>query len=182
MAETETKATVEVPSSGHEAEAAPGLMDISGPMMVWTWITFGLMAFVLYKVAWKPILKALDRRENQIRTALEEAAQAREEMAKLSETQKQMLAEADAKAREVVEAARNAAQQAATVIEGKAREEAKEMMESARREIGTEADKARALLKKESAELAVGLAGRILRENLDNAKNRELTDRLMKDL
>ena len=53
---------------------------------------------------------------------------------------------------------------------------------NAQREIKAAEEKAAANLRKESAELAVALAGRLLSENLDTEKNRQLIDGLINEV
>jgi F-type H+-transporting ATPase subunit b len=172
-----TEAIAEVPSHGGEAHGSEGLIKVDGPMVALTWVTFGLMAFVLYRAAWKPILAALDKRENDIRKALGDAAKLREELASMEEKRSQIIAEADAKAKDLVEAARAAAVEAANTIEAKGREEAKILVENAQREIREAREKAIASLRKESADLAITLARKVIGEQLDEARSREITDR-----
>ena len=117
MQDQATQQTVEVPSQGSEA----GVMSISPPMMG---LTFILVTFILYKVAWKPILAALDQRENAIRKAQEDAARIREEFQKMEEARRQAQADAERQAREIIAAARQAAEEAGRVIEDKSRKEA----------------------------------------------------------
>ena len=90
--------------------------------------------------------------------------------------------EADEKAKEIVAAARDAAKEAAHAIEQKARSEAQILMENAQREIKAAEEKAAANLRRESADLAVALAGRLLSENLDTDKNRQLIDGLINEV
>ena len=112
--------TVSTPG-GH---GTPNPVEVSAPMMGLTWLTFGLLALVLYKVAWKPILTALDKREADIRQALDTAQKTREEYARIEEKRTQLINEADTKAKEIIQSARQAAVDAANSIEAKAREEA----------------------------------------------------------
>ena len=172
-------ATMEHPADAG-AHAAPNPVQVNGPMMGLTWLTFGLLALVLYKVAWKPILTALDKRENEIRTALDEARQTRDEYARIEEKRRQLIDEADAKAKEIVAGARQAAVEASAVIEGKAREEAQILLANAQRELKAAHEKALAELRRESADLAIGLSRKIIGESLDEKKSRDLVDRLIK--
>lgn len=174
-------ATVAQPSKG-DAKGAPNPVDVSAPMMGLTWLTFGLLAIVLYKVAWKPILSGLDKRENDIRTALEEARKSREEYARLEERRKLLIAEADAKAQEMIDSARQAALSAAATIEAKAREESQILLANAQREIASAREKAISDLRRESADLAIGLSRKIIGETLDEQRGRELVDRLIKTM
>ena len=149
-------------------------------MMVWTWVTFLLMTLILYKVAWKPILAALERRENALRKTQEDAAQMRAEMAKFEEKTQQMIAEADGQAKAVVASARQAATELAQGIEEKARKDSQLRIEAARQEIEGAREKAVAAIRKEGIDVAIAVAGKLIEENLDDAKNRALADRWIK--
>ena len=43
------------------------MLDVHGGLLAWTVITFVLLLVVLKKVAWGPILDALEARENEIK-------------------------------------------------------------------------------------------------------------------
>lgn len=178
--ENTTHAAVEAPGHGGEHAAhAAGVTDINTQMIVLTWVTFGLLAAILYKVAWKPILAGLEKREADIRQALDDARKARDELAKIEDSRARVIAEADAKAKEIVDAARKGAVDAAAAIEAKAREEAQTMLVTAQREIQSAQEKAIAALRKESAELAITISRKILRGNLDEERSRKLADELI---
>ena len=181
MADTSHAHTAQ-PAAHDGAHGGPNPIQVSAPMMGLTWLTFGLLAFVLYKVAWKPILTALDQREKQIRDALEEARLTREEYAQIDEKRAQLIDEADAKARAIIEQARKAAIETAQTIEAKARDEANILLSNAQREISTAHEKAIADLRRESADLAVGLTRKILADQLDESRGRELVDRMLKQV
>lgn len=168
--------TVSTPG-GH---GTPNPVEVSAPMMGLTWLTFGLLALVLYKVAWKPILTALDKREADIRQALDTAQKTREEYARIEEKRTQLINEADTKAKEIIQSARQAAVDASNSIEAKAREEAQILLGNAQREIKAAQEKAVADLRRESADLAIGLSRKIIGESLDEKKSRDLVDRLIK--
>ena len=85
---------------------SPAIINGSGPLMILTWLTFIVMSYILYKVAWKPILKALDIREEHIRKAKEDADRARTELAQIEARSRQILAEAEAQRQAVVTEAR----------------------------------------------------------------------------
>ena len=92
------------------------------------------------------------------------------------------MAEADHKAREILSAAHQAAGELADTIENKARGEARALVENARREIADATQQAQATLRRESAELAIAAASKLLQENLDTVKNRALTEQLIRKL
>ena len=158
---------------------ASGDIKVSGPMMLMTWITFGILAFILYKIAWKPILAGLDDREASIRKALGDAEKARADVAAVEVRTKQMMADAKAEGEAIISAARKSAVELATAVEKRAQERTIAMTEEAKREIVAATDSARAALREETSGLAIMLAGRIVGENMDSEKNRALTKQLV---
>ena len=166
----------------HGEEGTPGVMNVAPTMMGLTWFVFAIVAALLYKLAWKPILKALDEREATIRQSLANAAKLRDELDKLEQQRREMLAEADRKSRDVIAEARKAAGETAALIEQKAHSTAQALVDNARREITAAEEQAKAALRRETAELALAVASRLLHENLDDAKNRALTDQLIQKL
>lgn len=164
------------------SEASVHLMEPSISMMILTWIAFLLMTWILYKVAWKPILAALEQRETNIRKDLAEAGQARKETAELKDQCNRLLITAEAEARRVVEEARSTAHESARLIETKARDEARVMVEGARRDIQAATERAREELRRQSAVLAIEMAGRIMGESMDTERNRAMVERLSKEI
>ncbi len=167
--------------SGNAQSAVPaesGLFTPDVAMVILTWITFFLLLAVLYKFAWKPILKALDEREESIRRSVESADKIKEELARIQETRNQFIREAEEKARNIISESKEAAVQIAQGIQNKAKEEAGILLENARHDIKEEAQKARIVLRQESARIAVELAGKLIEKNLDTDTNRKLIGKL----
>ncbi|MCZ7593282.1 MAG: F0F1 ATP synthase subunit B [Kiritimatiellae bacterium] len=182
MAETSQEqaiGTIEQPTPYENEEAQAGFLKVSAPMMGLTWLTFGILAFVLYKIAWKPVLSALDNREKQISAALDEAEKTREAYAEIEQQRQKLIDEADAKAREIVEQARKAAIESAQIIEAKARDEAGIMLANAEREITTAHAAALADLRRESADLAISLSRKILADQIDEPRSRDIVKRIL---
>ncbi len=158
--------------------------DVISPdmtMVFLTWFTFFILLAILYKFAWKPILLALDAREENIRRSLEDAKKAHEELVRINEESQKIIAAADKKAQEIIERSRKAAVDAAKVIEKKAKEEAHILMDNAESEIEALQKKAQMALRQESVDLAIGLAGKLIQENLEGSKRQKLIDRLIEE-
>ena len=71
-----------------------GLLSVSYGTVFWATVAFLVVAFLLKKMAWGPILKSLDERSQGIENALNEAERARQEMSKLQAGNEQLLREA----------------------------------------------------------------------------------------
>ncbi len=184
MANSSTEAIVvasEADVSGTQAQHEPNIIAPEVQMLILTWVTFFLLLAILYKFAWKPILSALDAREAKIRKALDDARQAEEKLTEINQARASRIAEADNQARDIVERSRKAAVEAAKNTEHKAREKAQILLTNAQQELRAQVDKARVSLREESVAAAVGLAEKILQEELDDKKHQKLIDRLIED-
>src|SRR5690606_1522392 len=68
--------------------------DIGNPsigLVFWTFVAFVLLLLLLRKFAWKPIMEAISEREQSIEGALASAEKAKEEMARLTNENDQLL-------------------------------------------------------------------------------------------
>lgn len=159
---------------GAEAGGGPGLFDINVGLSFWTVVVFLVLLFVLKKYAWGPILDAVEAREERIQDALEEASRQRDEARTLLQEQREELSEARRRAQEIIAEGREAGEGVRREIEEKAREESEKILARARREIEREKDAALDVLRKESVELALAAASRLLDRKLDAEQDREL--------
>ena len=177
--------TTETVGAEHGADHGGGGDSVLAPdqqMVLFTWLVFAVLLVILYKFALKPITDGLQAREEHIRTAMDEADQARKQLQDIESSRDAMISEADEKAKEIVSEARKAAEEAARVIKEKANADSQIMIENAQREIAEAENRARADLRKDSADLAISLAGKLVGENLDDDRNRALTDKLISEI
>ena len=175
-------AATEVQTTQNSHEANSNFLSPDTNMLILTWITFFLLLIVLYKFAWKPILLALDKREENIRKSVEEAERIKAELAKMDETRHQMLVEIEAKSKAILDQSRKGAVEAAKIIQEKAKEETRILLENARREVKEEVERAQANLREESAEIAIRLAGKLIEKNLDDEQNKKLIDEFIREI
>ena len=159
-----------------------GLFDINAGLGVWTLLVFFALLLVLSKYAWGPILSAVEAREKGIQGALDEAALRNEEAAGLLEQHRQQLADARRQANELIAEGKAAGESVRKDIEEKARAEGQAIVERARAEIERERDAALEMLRRESVELALAAASRLMQENFDQAKDRELVERYLDEV
>lgn len=172
-------ATAAVPGNEMDAKS---VMQPSQTIILMTWLTFFIAAAALYKIAWKPILSALEAREGKIRRSLEQAEQAQKKATETEANCTQILSSASKQANEIVETARKSAQDLAAGIASKARNDAQALITSAEQEIANAKDKAIYALRRESAGLAVDMTERIMRSHITNKEKQALTDQLISEL
>lgn len=166
----------------HAAGAGNDLFSVDFGLMVWTLIVFGLLLFVLGRYAWKPLLGALDAREQGIRASIDEANRLRDESRELAEEHRAQLAEARREAQSIVAESRDAAERLRRDIEEKARVEGQAIVERARKAIDQEKTAAIEELRRESVELALGAAAKLIGRNLDAEADRTLVSGYLQSL
>jgi len=163
-------------------EGGGGLYDINTGLSFWTLVVFGILLFILGKYAWGPILAAVEAREASIQSALDQAAERNEEAAQLLAEHKAQLADARRQANELIAEGKAVGESVRKDIEEKARSEGQAIVERARAEIVRERDAAIDALRKESVELALAAASKLMHENLDQEKDRQLVERYLSEL
>ena len=166
-------------------EHAAAKVDILTPdvtMVFLTWLTFFLLLFVLKKFAWKPILDGLQQREDYIRQSLKEADEARRQLQEVQAEKERILEEARQRSQMIVEDSRRSAAELSKQSDQKAKANARQIVESAHQQTQGERERVRRQLRQESAAVAVTLASKIIKENMDNDKNRRLVQEALKEI
>ncbi len=159
-----------------------GILSPDTTLVILTWISFFALLAILHRFAWKPILAALKQREDYIRKSLDDADKIKSQLAEVEAAKKAILDEAKEKANIIIEQSRKMGHELAGQIEGRAKKNAEGIITSAHQEIEGERERVRNALKKESVQTAVSLAEKILKENLDTKKNRDLINQAIKDI
>jgi F-type H+-transporting ATPase subunit b len=150
------------------------MFDLNLGLSIWTTFVFLALLGILWKFAWGPILGAVQAREDGIQKTLDRASKERSEAAKLLEEHRQQMADARRQAQQMVADGKEAGERVRQDIEEKARAEGEAMVERARESIEREKDAALDELRKESVDLALAAAAKLVQASLDDKKDREL--------
>ena len=150
------------------------MFDVNLGLSIWTTFVFLSLLAILWKFAWGPILKAVQDREDGIQSTLDRAAHERGEAAKLLAEHRQQMADARSQAQQAIAEGKEAGERVRRGIEEKARAEGDAMIERARESIEREKDAALEELRKESVDLALAAAAKLVQQSLDEKKDREL--------
>jgi len=159
-----------------------GLLDVNPGLMIWTVITFILLLLILKKVAWKPILTALDKRESDIREALAQAEKAKDDAKQILEQNQANLAKAEEESKKIINQSRTYAETLKEQLIKDSKEQAKKIVDDASLEIQRKQDIAFEELKGQIAEIAVSAAEKIIRESLDAQKSKQVIDKYLNDV
>jgi len=149
----------------------------------WMIIVFGIVAFVLKRFAWKPILNALTEREQSIESALSAAQQARREMESLKAGNEELLAKAQKEREAIMREALKLKENILSEAKVKADRALQFSVENAKKQIENEKAKAIEEMKKQMAELSFLIAEKILRKEMSDSKSHnELVKQLIEEI
>lgn len=152
-------------------------------LLIWSTVAFLLLFFLLSKYAWKPIVKALDERERSIEDALAKAEMAKEEMAKLTSENEQLLKQARIERDAILKEAKELKDQIVSDAKTSAQTEGAKMIEKARQEIDNQKIAAMAEVKSQVATLSIQIAEKVLRRQFeDQNKQDALVSDLLKEV
>ncbi len=161
---------------------AAGFTDVNPGLIFWTLVTFIIVAFVLKRVAWGPILAAVEERERQITNAIESAKKERADAEKLLAEQKTAIADARRESAETLRKNQAEMEKFREEMMAKSRKEAEGLKAEAKKSIDDERAKAVAELKNEAVSLAIQITEKLLGEKVDDAKHRALAEQFAADL
>ncbi len=142
--------------------------DFSFGLFFWQMVLFVLLLLLLKKFAWKPILDALNSREEGIQNALDEADRARQEMVDLKSSNEKILKEARAERDGLLKDARMIKEKMITEAKDEAKAQSNKIIEQAKQTIENEKLAAITELKNQVAELSIGIAEKIMKDELSN--------------
>jgi F-type H+-transporting ATPase subunit b len=129
-------------------------------------LSFSIVAFALYKLAYHPILKVLEERRQRIAESLTEAEKIKEELARTETMRQEVLDKANAQANKFIEEARAAAARVQEQETQKAIAQAEQIMVKAREAATLERQRMLTELKREVGTLVVrttaAVTGKIL--------------------
>ncbi|GIW83061.1 MAG: hypothetical protein KatS3mg105_4868 [Gemmatales bacterium] len=184
--EAHHKELVEALKHGHVENLVPDkppeFLKIHTGTAIWTVVVFVLLLFILKKVAWGPMIEGLHKREESIRTALEDARRAKEEAEQIRAQLKKEMDQAHEKVREILEEARRDAQHTTDEMIAKAREEIQAERDRLRREIEMAKDQALQVLWTRAVELATHVAAKAIARQITIEDHQRLVEEAINEL
>ena len=158
------------------------MLTVHGGLLFWTIITFLILLVVLKKIAWKPILDALESREKEIKDALNAAEKAREEAEKVSSDYEQSMKDAQIKSQKIISDSKLAAEKVKSEIEKTATVKAELMIENAKEQINSEKENAIKDIRDIAIDLSIDIASKVIEKNIDSEENKRLIEEAMNNI
>jgi len=152
-------------------------------LFFWQVLIFVGLIFLLKAFAWKPILNAVNDREEGIRSALLSAENARKEMLTLQADNERILQEARLERDTLLKEAREIREKMIADSKADAQAEGARLLEQAKTAIQTEKNAAMAELKAQVSSLSLEIAEKLLKDELSNTDAQtKLVEKMLGDV
>lgn len=145
-------------------------------LFFWTIAVFLVLLFLLRKFAWGPLLAALEERQAGIRKSLDDADEARRELAEVQTKASALIGKARMEADAILSEARADGVRIRQELRDLAQKEAEAITRNAQQQIQLERDRAVAELRQEAVDLSVLIASKLVRRNLTREDNAALIE------
>jgi F-type H+-transporting ATPase subunit b len=151
-------------------------------LFIWTILTFIVLLGLLAKFAWRPLLQALESRQEMIRKSLDDAQQAKRELEQLHQQSAQIIKDARVQADSIISQSRSDGDRLREELRQKARAEADAIVRNAERQIQLETSRALQQIRREAADLSVMIASKLIQRNISREDNERLIDEALSQI
>jgi len=156
--------------------------DFSFGLFIWQIVIFVGLILLLKKFAWKPILDAVNDREEGIKNALLAAENAKKDMQNLKSDNEKLLAEARAERDLMIKEAREIKEKMIADAKSEAQAQGEKMIDQAKVSIESEKNAAMAELKNQVSSLSLEIAEKLLQDELSNKETQtKLVEKMLGD-
>lgn len=157
------------------------MVELNGTLIAQI-VNFLILVGILTKFAYKPLMQALEERQNKITENIESAQREREEAEEIKLGYQKQLTDARAEAQAIVEKAEKLAEETKEEILKEARLESARILKTVQDEVARERELALAQLKGEVIALSMAAAAKIIEKNIDNEANANLVSSFIEKL
>lgn len=158
------------------------MFEIEPGLMIWTILSFLILVGILAKVAYNPLLKVINDREDMIKKAIDDSNKAKTDAENLLKEHKKKLDEVRVEVAKMISEGKEAGETIKTGIVQKAKEESEQIIKKAREEVSREKDKAMSDLQAEIADFSVKIASKVISKNLKKEDHMALLNECIIDM
>ena len=162
--------------------AANPLIQVTPGLMIWTIVCFLISLYVLKRYAFGPIQKLIDERRERIRSALDEADNARGEARKLLEEHRKLIGRAKSDAEEILTEARRVGEATQRRMREETEADRQRRIEETRKQIEAETRRSLELIRAEVADLSLIAAEKVTRRSFADEDHRRLIEEAVSEL
>lgn len=143
---------------------------------------FLLLVYLLKKFAWGPVISALEKRETQIETDKQTAADARQSAEQLKQELEKRLAQISDEAAQKMAAAVKAGEAQKEQLLVQAQEQVRQLLDQAKVQIEAEKNKALSDVRNEIASISLLAASRILEKQVKEDTTEQIVAQVLKEV
>jgi F-type H+-transporting ATPase subunit b len=145
-------------------------------------VNFAIIAFILAKFLYKPILKMIDDRKKKIEDSLKITDMLKEEEEKTEKKRTEILDKAKKEAGKIIEEARDTAKKKEAEILEDAKKDAEQIIVKGKKDLDLEKAEVEKYLKKQTIEIASDMAKRIIMKALGDSEHQKIIDNKISDI
>jgi F-type H+-transporting ATPase subunit b len=177
-----TLAFLAEPSSGGQIQQIARTFGVDWPHLVAQIISFCIVCFLLHRFAYKPILKMLDERRQQIAQGIADTEKIKDELAETELQRQKILLQANAQATKVIEEGHSAAARVQQQETQKAIAAGEQIIIKSREAAEQEYARMLAELKREVGRLVVETAAMLIGKTLTPEDQRRMAEETVRRL
>ncbi len=157
-------------------------LGINLPLLVAQLVNFGLIAFLLSRFLYRPVLNALSNRTARIQESMENAEQVKQQLARAQQDYEAQLNKARQEAAQIVAQANDRAKVQAEDVLNQARAEAERIQVEGRQQIAQERDQLLRGLQGQLATLVTQTASTVIGQELHGPEHQRLIQQSISSL
>jgi F-type H+-transporting ATPase subunit b len=158
-------------------EAGESTVNINFTLII-QMVVFALLIWFTMKFVWPIILGAMEAREKKIAAGLAAAEKGQQELSQARSNSDSIIREARERAQQIIDQAQHRANEIVDQAKSTATAEGQRLVAAAQTQIDLEANRAREMLRKEVATLAVNTASKLLEREIDARAHADLISKL----
>lgn len=165
-----------------EATSGIGMLGINLRIFIAQLINFTVVLLVLWKWAYRPIVKILEERQEKIEKGVKQAEESQRRLLEIEKEHKSIINAANNEVVHLMEDARAAADGRRKVLLDKAKEEVKAVVAQGKLQLIAQKEQMIRDAREEIAQIAVEAARKILAEAVDEKKAMKLATEVVEDM
>ena len=155
-------------------DALIGTFHIDYKILIAQVVNFTIVLLVLYKFAYKPLLKTMNERTSKIEKGLKDAEEVGKKLEETEKREKEVMANARKEAQAIIESAEKTAQKNKEELLNEAKKKSEDIMISTQKQIEEEKNKMIFEVKSEIAQLVVAATEKVIDEKMDEKRDEAL--------
>jgi F-type H+-transporting ATPase subunit b len=154
-------------------------LEIDWKVFIGQLINFAILFFLLKQFVYGPFMAMLKKRREKIEEGVNKSIEAEEKLAKLLDVKQKMEADNESRRKEIISGADEEAKKRLVVANEKAEQERATLLSKAEKEAIALKEKEKEQTRKATIDNAFALAEKLLAENIDQTKNKKITEEFL---